>query len=62
MRPAATYSSGFRFESGNLANALTYDIGETGSDRWNNVYITLASGYAIGMSACLLSMISLLIF
>ena len=47
MRPAATFTGGFRFERGNLARALFYDPGNT-SDRWDDVnYFTLVGGVSL---------------
>ena len=47
MRPAATFTGGFRFESGKLARALFYDPGNT-ADRWDDVnYFTLVGGVTL---------------
>ena len=55
MRPAATYTGGFRFERGILARALFYDPGNT-SDRWDDVnYFTLVGGVSLASQSAALA-------
>lgn len=35
MRPAATFTNGFRFERGNMAQALFYDPNLTDKAKWD---------------------------
>lgn len=51
MRPAASFTDGFRFESGNQAKALVYDIGKTGAARWTDEIFTLQQAASIGLGA-----------
>lgn len=36
MRPAASFTNGFRFEKGNLARFMYYDPGQSNSLKWNS--------------------------
>ena len=48
MRPAATFTGGFRFENGNMARALYFDPGLTGNLKWDDAnFFTLTGGVSL---------------
>ncbi len=48
MRPAASFTGGFRFEKGNMARAMFYDPGLTSSAKWNDAnFSTLVGGIGL---------------
>ena len=52
MRPASSYSGGFRFESGYLAKGLTFDSAKA-STKWIDQIVTLEGGSQLVISAAM---------
>ena len=54
MKPANTYTDGFRFEKDELAKAYFYDVGQSGDARWKTNYVTLAHATQLALNAATL--------
>ena len=61
MRPANSYTDGFRFESSKMAKALTFEAGTpVAGDKWVDEIFTLASAkYVQALSGALALLITL---
>ena len=61
MRPAASYSKGFRFESGNWVWGYFYDMGLGDRSRWNDVLLQLTGSsfnYSVAASLVAVSLLT----
>ena len=59
MRPANSYTDGFRFESDNMAKALTFDSGATAGEKWVDQIYTLAGGRDLVLTGAMALLITL---